>query len=201
MLLSLTNNLQKGHNEIKNGVWDREGNRGWEIKGKTIGVIGYGNTGRRFARKLMGFDVKVIAYDKYKTGFSDEFASEVSMEEIVRQADVLSLHIPLTNETRQMVNDEYLFHFRKPMFFLNTSRGEIVNTQAVLNAINNGTVLGAGLDVLEVEKFPELKGQSWFNDLINDGRVLLSPHVAGWTFESYKKISEVLIEKLKNLHF
>ena len=201
MLLALTNNLFKGDKEIRNGLWDREGNRGWEIKGKTIGIIGYGNTGKSFARKISGFEVNVLAYDKYHTGFSDEFATEVSMEEIVRQADVLSLHIPLTHETRQMVNDEYLFHFRKPLFFLNTSRGEIVNTRAVLNAIQSGKIRGAAFDVLEVEKFPELKAQNWFDMLVKEGKVILSPHVAGWTFESYRKISEVLIEKLKNLHF
>lgn len=201
MLLALTNNLFRGDKEIRKGIWDREGNRGWELKGKTAGIIGYGNTGKRFVRKISGFDMTVLAYDKYHTGFSDEFVTEASMEEIVKRADILSLHIPLTGETRQMVDDEYLFHFRKPIFFLNTSRGEIVKTQAVLNAVNNGRILGAGLDVLEVEKFPELKVQSWFDALVKESKIILSPHVAGWTFESYRKISEVLIEKLKNLHF
>lgn len=201
MLLSLTNNLVKGNYEVRNGVWDREGNRGWEIKGKTVGIIGYGNTGRSFARKISGFDVSVLAYDKYHTGFSDRFATEASLDEIREQADILSLHIPLTDETRQMVNDNYFNNFKKKMFFLNTSRGEIVSTRAVLNAIHNGKVLGAGLDVLEVEKFPQLEAQSWFTELKKENRIIVSPHVAGWTFESYRKISEVLIEKLKNLHF
>jgi D-3-phosphoglycerate dehydrogenase / 2-oxoglutarate reductase len=201
MLLSLTNNLFKGDNEIRNGVWDREGNRGWEIKGKTVGIIGYGNTGRSFARKISGFDVSVLAYDKYHSGFSDRFATEASMDEIREQADILSLHIPLTDETRQMINDNYFNNFKKQMFFVNTSRGEIASTWAVLNAINNGKLLGAALDVLEVEKFPHLEAQSWFAALKNENRIILSPHVAGWTFESYSKISEVLIEKLKNLHF
>jgi D-3-phosphoglycerate dehydrogenase len=199
MLLSLMNNLRKSDLEIRDGIWNREGNRGFELKGKTVGIIGYGHTGRSVARKLKGFEVNVLAYDKYHTGFSDENAKESSMEEIVKHADVLSLHIPLTAETRQMVNDEYFFHFKKPIFFLNTARGEIVNTQAVLNGIKQGKILGAGLDVLEVEKFPSLKEQTWFNYLIENGKVLLSPHVAGWTFESYRKISEVLAEKLKNL--
>ncbi|WP_423148953.1 NAD(P)-dependent oxidoreductase [Rubrolithibacter danxiaensis] len=199
MLLILTNNLRKGDRQIRNGIWDREGNRGYELKGKTVGIIGYGFMGMSFARKLQGFGVQVIAYDKYKTGFSDDFAREVSMEEIVKHADVLSLHIPLTRETKRLVTREYLFHFRKPIFFLNTARGEIVNTADLLNAIDEGKILGAGLDVLEVEKFPALKEQPWYQKLVNNERVLLSPHVAGWSFESYKRISEVLAMKLQQL--
>jgi D-3-phosphoglycerate dehydrogenase len=199
LLLSLANSFRQADRQIRSGIWDREGNRGWELKGKTVGIIGYGFMGQSFARKLAGFGVRVIAYDKYKTGFSDSFATEVSMEEIVRQSDVLSLHIPLTAETRQMVNDEYLFHFRKPIYFLNTARGEIVNTQAVLNAIEKGKILGAGLDVLEVEKFPKLGEQPWYEALINCNKVILTPHVGGWTFDSYRKISEVLADKLSHL--
>jgi len=196
LLISLANSFRQADRQIRNGIWDREGNRGWELKGKTIGIIGYGFMGQSFARKLAGFGVRVIAYDKYKTGFSDSFATEVSMEEIVRQSDVLSLHIPLTAETRQMVDEEYLFHFRKPIYFLNTARGEIVNTQAVLNAIDKGKIMGAGLDVLEVEKFPKLGEQPWYDALIDCTKVMLTPHVAGWTFDSYRKISEVLADKL-----
>lgn len=201
LLLSLMNNLRKGDREIRNGIWDREGNRGWELKGKTVAIIGYGNTGQAMARKLSGFEVEVIAFDKYKTGYSDAYVKEMSMEQIVKYADVLSFHIPLTRETRQMVDEEYLFHFKKPIFLLNTSRGEIVNTEAVLRKIAEGKILGAGLDVLEAEKFPALAEQPWFDQLVNNDRVVLSPHVAGWTMESYRKISEVLAEKLKNLDF
>jgi D-3-phosphoglycerate dehydrogenase len=196
LLLALMNNFRKADTEIRNGIWDREGNRGYELKGKTVGLIGYGFMGKKMARKLAGFEVNVIAYDKYKTGFSDAYAREVSMEEIVKHSDVLSLHIPLTNETRQMVNDEYLFHFKKPIFFINTARGEIVNTKAVLNAIKTGKVLGAGLDVLEIEKFPALAEQTFYQELKTNEKVILTPHVAGWTFDSYRKISEVLAEKL-----
>jgi D-3-phosphoglycerate dehydrogenase len=199
MLLALMNNFQKGDQQIRSGLWDREGNRGYELKRKTVGIIGYGHMGQSFAKRLSGFDVNAIAYDKYKTGFSDQYAKEVSMEEIVRQSDVLSLHIPLTAETRQMVNDEYFFHFRKPIFFINTARGEIASIRAILNAINDGKILGAGLDVLQTEKFPALAEQDWYNDLIASEKVLLSPHVGGWTFDSYRKISEVLAEKLKNM--
>jgi len=199
MLLSVLNNYRKADIEIRNGIWDREGSRGWELKGKTVGIIGYGFMGSSFARKLSGFEVKVLAYDKYKTGFSDEYAQECSMEEIVKYSDVLSLHIPLTSETRQMVNEEYLFHFRKNIFFINTARGEIVNTVAVLNAIKTGKILGAGLDVLEAEKFPNLSDQLWYDELKASPKVLLTPHVGGWTFDSYRKISEVLADKLAQL--
>lgn len=196
LLLSLMNNFRNADVEVRNGIWDREGNRGYELKGRTVGIIGYGFMGKSFAEKLSGFGVNVIAYDKYKTGFSDAYAKEVSMEEIVKQSDVLSLHIPLTNETRQMVDEEYLLHFRKPIFFINTARGEIVNTKAVLSAIKGNKIIAAGLDVLEVEKFPALGSQDWYNDLKSSGRIILTPHVGGWTFESYRKISEVLADKL-----
>lgn len=199
MLLSLLNNLKQGDQQIRSGVWDREANRGWELKGKTVAIIGYGNNGRSFARKLSGFEVKVIAYDKYKTGYSDEYATEVSMEQVVKLADVLSFHIPLTRETRRLFNEEYLFHFRKPIILLNASRGEIIDTNAVVSGLKNGKITAAGLDVLEVEKFPALSEQPWFNELTKSERVILSPHVAGWSFESYRKISEVLAEKLKGI--
>ncbi|RZJ16014.1 MAG: phosphoglycerate dehydrogenase [Acinetobacter sp.] len=199
LLLALMNNFRNADNEIRNGVWDREGNRGYELKGKTVGIVGYGFMGQKMARKLAGFEVNVIAYDKYKTGFGNEFAREVSMEEIVKHSDMLSLHIPLTKETRQMVNEEYFYHFKKPIFFINTARGEIVNTSAVLANIKTGKILGAGLDVLETEKFPALGEQPWFDELKANGKVILTPHVGGWTFDSYRKISEVLAEKLAEI--
>jgi D-3-phosphoglycerate dehydrogenase len=196
LLLSLMNNFSTADAEIRAGIWEREPNRGYELKGKTVGIIGYGFMGKSFAKKLSGFEVNVIAYDKYKTGFSDRYAREVSMEEIVKHSDVLSLHVPLTAETDGLVNDEYLFHFKKPIFFINTSRGKTAKVQAVLNAIKQGKILGAGLDVLEVEKFPALAAQTWFDELRQSGKVLLTPHVAGWTFDSYRKISEVMASKL-----
>jgi D-3-phosphoglycerate dehydrogenase len=199
MLLNLMNNFNRADAEIREGIWKREANRGYELRGKTIGIIGYGFMGGSFAKKLAGFSVNVIAYDKYKTGFSDQFVREVSMEEMVKQADVVSFHIPLTRETNGMVDDEYLFHFRKPIFLLNTSRGKVVKVRAVLNAIRQGKILGAGLDVLEVEKFPALGEQSWFEELKQSEKVLLTPHVAGWTFDSYRRISEVMAEKLSKL--
>lgn len=199
LLLSLMNNFRQADSEIRNGIWNREGNRGYELKGKKVGIIGYGHMGQSFAKKLAGFEVDVMAYDKYKTGFSDAFAREVSMEEIVKHSDILSLHIPLTPETKQMVDDEYFYHFKKPIFFINTARGEIVSTKAVLKNIKSGKILGAGLDVLETEKFPALDEQVWYNELKACEKVLLTPHVGGWTFDSYRKISEVLADKLKEI--
>ena len=201
LLLALMNNFRKADEEIRKRIWDRESNRGYELKGKVVGLIGYGFMGQSFAKKLAGFDVKIIAYDKYKTGFSDDYVREVSMEEIVKHSDVLSLHIPLTKETKQMVNEEYFFHFKKPLFFINTARGEIVNTKAVLAQLKSGKIIGAGLDVLETEKFPSLGEQVWFDELKANGKVILTPHVAGWTFDSYRKISEVLAQKLVEMKF
>lgn len=199
LLLALMNHFNTGDAEIRNGEWKREANRGFELKGKTVGIIGYGFMGKSFAKKLSGFEVEVIAYDKYKTGFSDRYAREVSMEEIVKHSDVLSVHVPLTKETNGMINDELLFHFKKPIFFINTSRGKVAKVRAVLNAIKEGKILGAGLDVLETEKFPALAQEEWFNDLKASGKVILTPHVAGWTFDSYRKISEVMAGKLAAL--
>ncbi len=199
LLLSLMNNFNSADAQIRAGKWQREANRGYELKGKTVGIIGYGFMGKSFAKKLSGFEVNVIAYDKYKTGFSDQYAREVSMEEIVKHSDVLSLHIPLTAETKGMLDDEYFFHFKKPIFFINTSRGGVAKVQAVLNAIKQGKILGAGLDVLEVEKFPALAEQTWFEELRKSGKVLLTPHVAGWTYDSYRRISEVMASKLSLL--
>ncbi|GAA3981846.1 2-hydroxyacid dehydrogenase [Mucilaginibacter dorajii] len=199
LLLSLMNNFNRGDAEIRHGKWEREGNRGYELKGKTVGIIGYGHMGHSFARKLSGFQVDVIAFDKYKTGFSDRYAREVSMEQIVKLSDVVSVHVPLTNETNGLIDDEYLFHFKKPIFFINTSRGKTAKVSAVLKAIKEGKILGAGLDVLEVEKFPTLAEQAWYEELRQSGKVILSPHVAGWTFDSYRKISEVMAEKLVSL--
>ena len=196
LLLSLMNNFNNADAEIRAGKWQREANRGYELKGKTVGIIGYGFMGKSFAKKLSGFEVNVIAYDKYKTGFSDKYAREVSMEEIVKHSDVLSLHVPLTTETKGLVNDEYLFHFKKPIFFINVSRGSVAKVSAILNAIKAGKILGAGLDVLEVEKFPALAEQEWFEELRQSGKVILTPHVAGWTFDSYRRVSEVMAGKL-----
>lgn len=196
MLLSLMNNLNAGDAQIRSGQWKREENRGYELKGKTVALIGYGHNGMAMAKKLSGFDVQVIAYDKYKTGFSDAYAKEVSMEEVVKQADIISFHIPLTRETRGLIDEEYLLHFKKPIFLLVGARGGIVNIPAILKGLDSEKIIAAAFDVLPVEKFPSLAEQAWYQDLISRDNVLLSPHVAGWTFESYFKLSDVLADKI-----
>ena len=195
MLLSLMNNLNRGDQEIRSGQWNREKNRGYELKGKTVALIGYGHNGKAMAKKLYGFDVRTIAYDKYKTNFSDAYVTEVSMEQVIKDADIISFHIPLTRETKHLVNTEYLFHFKKPIFLLMAARGEIVDVPAVLKGLDEGRILGAAFDVLPVEKFPSLAEQEWYTDLIARENVILSPHLAGWTFESYYKLSAILADK------
>lgn len=199
MLLSLMNKLQAGNGEIMQGQWRREENRGVELRGRTVGLIGYGNNGQAMAQCLSGFGVRIMAYDKYQQGFGNEQVLETSMEEIFKQADVLSLHIPLTAETHQLVDQDFLNRFQHPLFLLNGARGEIVDIPAVLQGLHKGRILGAGLDVLPTERFPDLKQQPWFAALTNHPRVLLSPHVAGWTSESYFKIANVLADKIIEL--
>jgi len=196
ILLALLNKLNIGNAEIRNGLWLREENRGIELDGKTVALIGYGNNGSAMARKLSGFDVNVIAYDKYKSNFSDQFVTEVQMDELFLKADVLSLHIPLTNETSKLVNKSFLNRFEKPIFFLNGSRGEIVEIDALIGGLRESRILGAGLDVLPIEKFPELKSTSWYNELMSFNNVIVTPHVAGWSTQSYFKLSKILAEKI-----
>lgn len=196
MLLSLMNNLNRGDRQVRTGQWLREANRGYELKGRTVGLIGYGHNGMAMAKKLSGFDVNVLAYDKYRMDYSDQYAVEASMETIYEQADIISFHIPLTAETKGMIDDIYLSKFNKAIFFLLGARGGIVQVPAVLNGLDSGSILGAAFDVLPVEKFPKLEEQTWYPDLISRDNVILSPHVAGWTFESYYKLSEVAADKI-----
>jgi D-3-phosphoglycerate dehydrogenase / 2-oxoglutarate reductase len=198
MLLMLFNNLSKADREVRQAIWDREGNRGVELMGKTVGLIGYGNNGSATARRLSGFRCRVLAYDKYRDSYGDKFAEEASLEEIQEQADVLSLHIPLTDITRGMVNEEFIEAFRKPFYLVNVSRGEVVNHRAVVEGMKQGKVLGACLDVLENEKLSQLSNpqQECFDYLRTSPKVVLTPHIAGWTHESYIRINEVLVEQL-----
>ena len=196
MLLALLNNTLRSDGEIRQGRWLREENRGVELGGKTVGLIGYGHNGKAMARKLSGFNVKVIAYDKYKSGFEDEFADEVEMGEIFSQADILSLHIPLSDETRGLVNKQFIGRFDKPIYFLNGARGEVVEMAALVEGLEKGQIVGAGLDVLPVEKFPALSEYDWFTRLKKCDNVLMSPHVAGWSVESYYKLSRFLASKI-----
>lgn len=204
MLLSLFNNLKKADAEVRKGIWKREENRGVELGGKTVGIIGYGNTGSAFAKKLSGFDVEILAYDKYKKDFSNEFVREVSLEELFENADIVSLHIPLTDETRFMVNTNFFSSFKKHIYLINTSRGKILKTSDLVESLENTKVIGACLDVLEFEglSFEDLDSENLppeFKQLINKENVILSPHIAGWTHESNVKLSEVLAKKILNI--
>lgn len=201
LLLAMTNNIVKSDKEIRNFVWDREGNRGYEIGTLTVGLFGYGNMAQAFAKRLSGFGCTVLAYDKYRTNYSDEFTQEASLVEIQQRADVLSLHTPLTPETRGFINEEFLSQFKKNIWLMNTSRGEVAPIQAILNLLGTGKLRGAALDVLEKEKFHALSDaeKELYYTLFKQYNVILSPHVAGWSFESYLKINQVLIDKIKNL--
>ena len=201
MLLSLMNKLNSANQEVRKGKWDREGNRGIELDGKTVGIIGYGNNGKAFAKKLRGFDVNVLAYDKYKQSFGSDFVKECTLEAILDQADVISFHIPQNKETLFFANEEFFSKIVKPIFLLNLSRGKIVETAALVEAIESGKVLGAGLDVLEYEKtsfesFFEQELPLPFQYLLNSPKIILTPHVGGWTNESYFKLSNVLADKI-----
>ena len=202
LLLALIRNIPKADQEVKNLIWAREANRGGEIMSKTIGIIGYGNTGRSFARRLSGFECNVLAYDKYKRNFSDAFCKEVHMEHIFEAADILSLHIPLTGETRMLVDIDYIKRFKKPIILINTARGEIVSLAAVHKALVEGYLKGAALDVLENEKLDKLTAsqKDAFNSLREKTNVIFTPHIAGWTFESHVKINVALVQKLSILH-
>ncbi len=202
MLLTLFNNILKADPEVRSGKWIREGNRGLEIKGKTIGIIGYGNMGSAFAQRLKGFEANVIAYDKYKFNYSDEFVSEKSLEDIFEQTDILSIHVPLTDETLFMVNHEFINRFKKDIYILNTARGKVLKTDDLVKNIKSGKVLGAALDVLEYEQtsFEHLHSGNdlpeTFKYLIDSNKVILTPHIAGWTHESSIKLSEFLADKI-----
>ena len=192
------------HNEIKKGVWSRESNRGNELKNKTIGLIGYGNTGRSFAKKLAGLDVEVIFYD-LKSGLENKFAKEVTLKEIKENADVISLHTSLTKEAFEIINTEFINKCKKPIWLINTARGKCVKSEDLLKGIKEKKVLGAALDVLEFEKnsFEKLSESFHSNtnmaELINSKKILLTPHVAGWTHESKINLVKVVLKKIKEL--
>ena len=199
MILGLINNINQANQEVKKGQWNRESNRGTEISGKKIGIIGFGNNGNAFANLLRGFDVTILAYDKYKT----EYGYKADMETIYKEADFLSLHVPLTHETKYLVNDDFISKFNKPFYLINTSRGKCVDTEALAKSLENKKILGACLDVLEQEKmsFEKLATQNNTKDLtylLKAKNVILTPHIAGWTKESDIKIAEILAQKIIN---
>ena len=201
MLLSLFNNLVRADNQVRDGVWIREGNRGYELGGKTIGIIGYGNTGMAFAKKLCGFDMEVLAYDKYKKDYSDEYATEVTMNDIFDRCDILSLHVPLTDETNYLVNSAYINSFRKNIYLVNTSRGKVLNTSDLVINLKSKKVLGACLDVLEFEglSFENMILPEDIKGMLKMHNVVLSPHIAGWTNESNYKMAVTIAEKVAML--
>jgi len=205
MLLSLFNNLNRADRQIRQGEWIREGNRGHELEGKTVGLIGYGNMGKSFAKKLKGFDTEVLCYD-IKPNVGDGNAKQVSLEELRAKADVLSLHTPSTQETDGMVTAGFINAFAKPVWLINTARGKAVVTDDLANALKAGKVLGAALDVLEYEKssfehlFTDETMPEAFAYLLQADNVLLSPHIAGWTFESHQRLAQVIVDKIKVLY-
>lgn len=201
MLLSLSNNLPKADDEVRNFIWDREGNRGFEIKGKTVGLLGYGYMASAVAERLKSFDCRVKAYDKYKTDFSDQYVEQVEMEDIFKQADIFSIHTPLTEETKDLVDTNYINRFEKDIVFINAARGEIVETADLLAAIQSGKVTHAALDVLENEKMKKLNEDQieTYKQLFKHQNVIFSPHIGGWTFESYENINRVLVDKIAKL--
>ena len=219
MLLSLMNNLNHADKEVKGGEWNRESNRGEELDGKTIGLIGYGNMGKAFAKKLRGFDVEVLCHD-IKDGLADENANQVSLKELQKKADVLSLHTPLTDLTKDMVDAEFINDFEKSFYFINTARGKSVVTEDLVKALDTGKVKGAGLDVLEYEKSSfeklfkvETSKYKWmrkgnkvklpeaFEYLIQSDNVIMTPHIAGWTKESKEKLAQTIVDKIKAQFF
>ena len=204
MLLSLFNHLNKANNEVKSGQWIREGNRGHELEGKIIGIIGYGNMGKSFAKKLRGFDVTVLCYD-ILPNVGDENATQVSLAELKEKSDVVSLHTPWTTETDKMINSDFINQFKKSFWFINTARGNSVVTEDLVEALKAGKILGAGLDVLEYEKLSfetlfEGEKPAAFAYLLQADNVLLTPHIAGWTVESHQKLAQTIVDKIIALY-
>ncbi len=206
MLLSLMNKINPADKLVREGKWNREANRGFELDGKTIGIIGYGNMGKAFAKKLRGFDVTVLCYDILQN-VANQNATQVTLEVLQQQADVLSLHIPWTPQTDKMVDSSFINKFTKPFWFINTSRGKNVVTSDLVTALKSGKILGAGLDVLEYEKlsfenlFLSSRAESReipiaFNYLLQANNVLLTPHIAGWTHESHEKLAQTIVNKI-----
>ncbi len=198
MLLDLAANITKGNLEVRSGKWDREGNRGFELGGRTIGIIGYGNCGSAVAKKLSGFGMQVLGYDKYKSGFSNEYVTESNMDEIFNRSDIVSFHIPLTEETTGLINADYVRKFRKDIVLLNLSRGKIMKTDDLLNLLDEGKLKGLALDVLENENLKILSEREnvIFENLNRRNNVVITPHIGGWTQESYLKISKILADKI-----
>ncbi len=206
MLLGLMNNLKAGHESIKGGKWDRDGHRGWELSGRTIGIIGYGNTGKSFAQRVSGFDVTTLCYD-ILDDVEDENALRVNMEELMNKSDVISIHTPHTAITQGIIDYKFIEEMSRPFWLLNTARGSAVVTKDLVKGLQSGKIMGAGLDVLEYETrsfssiFNDDKIPSALEYLIHAKNVILSPHVGGWTRESHIKLATTIVEKIKKIFF
>ncbi len=200
MILSLLHHINKADREVRQKVWNREANRGYELMNQTVAIIGYGNIGQEVAKRLRSFQCRILAYDKYKSGFGNAWLEESSLETIYQEADIVTFHIPLSTASLYMINQAYLQNFHKPVYLINTARGKLVELVALAQALQEGRVKGACLDVLENEKLDQLseEQQAAFNFLSDSDRVILTPHVAGWTFESYQRINTVLVQKIQD---
>ena len=201
LILSLFNNIVKANNEINNNVWQREGNRGIELENKTVGIIGYGKTGKNFAKKLAGFNVKVLCNDIIEN-IADDYAEQVSIDEIQSKCDIISLHTDLNKLSKHLVNTQFIDNCKKPFYLINTSRGLCVKTSDLILGIKTGKILGACLDVIENESssFENFEQDSYLDFLKKSEKVILTPHVAGWTFESKSKLSQIILKKIKDLY-
>jgi len=201
LILSLFNNIIKANNEINNNVWQREENRGIELENKTVGIIGYGKTGKNFAKKLAGFNVKVLCNDIIEN-IGDDYAEQVSIDEIQSKCDIISLHTDLNKLSKHLVNTHFIDNCKKPFYLINTSRGLCIKTSDLILGIKTGKILGVGLDVIENESssFENFKQDSYLDFLKKSEKVILTPHVAGWTFESKSKLSQIILKKIKDLY-
>jgi len=199
LLLSMLNHIPRSFEQVKRHKWLREQNKGIEIKGKTIGIIGYGNTGEAFATKIQGFQSEVLAYDKYKKNFSSNIAREATLEEIYEKANIITIHVPLNHETYHFADDVFIEKINRPFYLINTSRGKVVDTEALLRGIKSGKILGAALDVLENEKLSTYteEEEELFDKLIKTKKVIITPHIAGWTKEAREKIFFYVLDKFK----